>query len=231
MFIGIFDFLSNIIFQTGMVDSSGTFPSPLSKEKERELVAKKLNGDEKARELLIKHNMRLVIHVVKKYNNYYDSDELISVGSIGLMKAVDTYSNDRGTGLATYAVRCIENEILMTLRANKKRQNDRSLYEPLSYDKEGNEITLIDLLATDEDEVTEKVERQIFNEKIMKIIDKLLDDREKQILMLRYGLDGGGVYTQIEISKKLDISRSYVSRIEKKALGKLKSYLLNNKLI
>ena len=230
MISGVFDFLSNVIFQTCYVGSDGNFPKPLDKQTESELLDKIAEGDIDARDKLIKHNMRLVIHVVKKYN-YYDTDELISVGSLGLIKAVKTYSKGKGTGLATYAARCIENEILMTLRASKKRIQDRSLYEPLSFDKDGNEISFIDIIATDEESVYGQVENEIMAEKLLDIMKKILTDREYEIIQLRYGLQNSAVYTQIEIATKMQISRSYVSRIEKKALQKMKDYLIENNLI
>lgn len=231
MISGVFDFLSNVIFQTCYVGSDGNFPKPLDKKTESELLDKVAKGDIEARDKLIKHNMRLVIHVVKKYNNYYDTDELISVGSLGLIKAVKTYSKGKGTGLATYAARCIENEILMTLRASKKRIQDRSLYEPLSYDKDGNEISFIDIIATDEEGVFQQVENEIMAEKLLDIMKKILVKREFDIVKLRYGLQNSAVYTQIEIANMMNISRSYVSRIEKKALQKIKDYLIDNQLI
>lgn len=231
MFQSVFELLSNVIFQTSLVEFGGNFPMPLSKEEEARLLEKNSKGDKNAREELVKHNMRLVVHVVKKYNNYYDTDELISVGSIGLVKAVDTYDYKKGTGLATYAARCIENEILMVLRSNKKRQNDMSIYEPLSYDKEGNEMTLSDLLSTEDDSVAKVVEDQLVSENIKKALHTVLDGREMEIIILRYGLDGNGCRTQKQVAKEFDISRSYVSRIEKKALGKLKEYLESNELV
>lgn len=231
MISGVFDFLSNVIFQTCYIGSDGNFPKPLDKQTESELLDKIAEGDIDARDKLIKHNMRLVIHVVKKYNNYYDTDELISVGSLGLIKAVKTYSKGKGTGLATYAARCIENEILMTLRASKKRIQDRSLYEPLSFDKDGNEISFIDIIATDEESVYGQVENEIMAEKLLDIMKKILTDREYEIIQFRYGLQNSAVYTQIEIATKMQISRSYVSRIEKKALQKMKDYLIENNLI
>lgn len=231
MISGVFDFLSNIIFQTCYVGTDGNFPKPLDKQTESDLLDKIAKGDNEARDKLVKHNMRLVIHVVKKYNNYYDTDELISVGSLGLIKAVKTYSKEKGTGLATYAARCIENEILMTLRASKKRIQDRSLYEPLSYDKDGNEISFIDIISTEEDGVFKQVENDIMAEKLLNIMKDILAEREYQILKLRYGLQNSASYTQIEIAEMLKISRSYVSRIEKKALQRIKDYLTQNNLI
>lgn len=231
MISGVFEFLSNVIFQTCYIGSGGNFPKPLDKKSEAELLDKIAEGDIEARDKLIKHNMRLVIHVVKKYNNYYDTDELISVGSLGLIKAVKTYSKDKGTGFATYAARCIENEILMTLRSSKKRLQDKSLYEPLSFDKEGNEISFIDIIATDEEGVYKQVENEIMAEKLLAIMKKVLTAREYEIIKLRYGLQNSPNYTQMEIAKMLNISRSYVSRIEKKALQKIKDYLIENSLI
>ena len=228
--IELFELLSNIIFQTSYVDCGGNYPPPLDKATEKIMIERRIGGDRDARDILVKHNMRLVMHVVKKYNNYSDIDELISVGSIGLVKAIDSYSLDRATGLATYAARCIENEILMTLRSNKKRRNDRSLYEPLSFDKEGNEISLIELLSVDEDSVTKEVENLDVANKLMEVLRKVLDKRELEILILRYGLCDTAIYTQIEVAAKFDISRSYVSRIEKKALKKARDYMVMHNL-
>lgn len=226
----IFLLLGNIMFQTSYVDNDKAFPQPLDAEREAELINLVKLGDMNARDELIRHNMRLVVHVAKKYNNYPDTDELISVGSIGLIKAVNTFAHGKGTQLATYACRCIENEILMTLRANKKYKKDRSLYEPLSYDKDGNEITLIDLIATDEDSVINSVENSIISEKLMAILKKVLTTREYDILVFRYGLNNCPSLTQIEVAAKFNISRSYVSRIEKKALHKVKTYMEEQKI-
>lgn len=228
--IELFELLSTIIFQTSYVDCGGNYPPPLDKVTEKIMIERRISGDRDARDILVKHNMRLVMHVVKKYNNYSDIDELVSVGSIGLVKAIDSYSLDKATGLATYAARCIENEILMTLRSNKKRRNDRSLYEPLSFDKEGNEISLIELLSVDEDSVTKEVENLDVANKLMEVLRTVLDKRELEILILRYGLCDTAVYTQIEVSIKFNISRSYVSRIEKKALRKARDYMVMHNL-
>lgn len=231
MLEGIFSLLSSIVLQTSYVDNKNSFPQPLPKEEEQELINRLKNGDESAKEELIKHNMRLVVHVVKKYNNYPDTDELISVGSIGLIKAVNTFVKGKGTQLATYAAKCIENEILMTLRAGKKHKNNRSLYEPVSFDKDGNEIMLIDLISTDEDSVINAVEKDIVAQKLMEILLKVLDERELEIIIMRYGLNNSATFTQIEVAEKFDISRSYVSRIEKKALKKVKNYMVANNLV
>lgn len=226
---GIFALLGNIFFFTSYVKNKSCFPRPLSPEKESELLQRIWKGDAKAKEELINHNMRLVVHIVKKYSGYNDNDELISVGSIGLIKAVNTYAGGKGTQFATYASRCIENEILMTLRASKKLKGVKSLYEPVSSDKDGNEISLIDLLE-DDGNVMEEVENAIVREKLTKVVKKVLDDREYRIIKMRYGLENTPVYTQLQVADKFGISRSYISRIEKKAIGKLRKYITDNGL-
>ena len=169
--------------------------------------------------MLIRHNLRLVAHIVKKYSNAGEADDLISVGSIGLIKGIESFEYGKGSQLATYAAKCIENEILMYIRANKKHRSSVSLSEPVGTDKEGNEITLMDILPQREESVFSKVETNLLVEKIVAIIDTL-PSREREIVRLRYGI-GARSHTQIEVAKKLGISRSYVSRIEKKALGKI----------
>ncbi len=230
MFEGLFLLLGDMLLFSSYVSTNNSFPRPLSPEKEKEYLEKSAQGDKSARDILIKHNMRLVVHIVKKYNNYPDVDELISVGSIGLIKAVNSFTPDKGTQLATYASRCIENEILMTLRASKKRRGDVSLYDAVGVDKEGNEITFIDLLHTDEDSIFDSVERSIISEKLIKIIKKVLDKREYDIISLRYGLNGDKPLTQREVAVLHDISRSYVSRIEKKAIDKIKREAIKEEL-
>lgn len=179
-------------------------------------------GDESAKEILIERNLRLVAHIVKKYHNTgKDMDDLISIGTIGLIKAIDTYNPDKGTKLATYAARCIENEILMTIRATKKIKLEHSLHEPIGVDKEGNEINLLDILGTDMDQVLDEVDLKLQTRKLYRCIDKSLKDREKIIIQFRYGLIDGERKTQREIAKILGISRSYVSRIESRAIDKL----------
>ena len=165
--------------------------------------------------------MRLVAHIAKKYSNYGDNDELISIGSIGLIKAIESFKPDKGTQLATYASRCIENEILMTMRTSKKHRSNVSLNEPIGVDKDGNELVIMDMLC-DDCSVIEDVENSIMMEKLLRITKAVLDEREYEIIRLRYGLGGCGALTQREVAKKFDISRSYVSRIEKKALEKIK---------
>ncbi len=222
---GIFALLSNLLFFSGYIKNKNCFPKPLSAEVEKQLLDKIAQGDKNAKDELIRHNMRLVVHIVKKYTNYGDNDELISVGSIGLIKAVNSFHDGKGTQFATYASRCIENEILMVIRAGKKYKNTKSLYEPVSYDKDGNEVTLIDLIGQEDESVISKVESRIVQEKLLSVAKKVLDEREYEIIMLRYGINEDKAYTQNEVAEKYDISRSYVSRIEKKALFKLKCYI------
>lgn len=222
---GIFALLSNLLFFSGYIKNKNCFPKPLSAEAEKQLLDKIAQGDKNAKDELIRHNMRLVVHIVKKYTNYGDNDELISVGSIGLIKAVNSFHDGKGTQFATYASRCIENEILMVIRAGKKYKNTKSLYEPVSYDKDGNEVALIDLIGQEEESVISKVESRIVQEKLLSVAKKVLDEREYEIIMLRYGINEDKAYTQNEVAKKYNISRSYVSRIEKKALFKLKCYI------
>lgn len=213
-------FLSKIFCFTSFVNNKGSFPQPLSPEKEREYLLKTKNGDLKAREMLIRHNLRLVAHIVKKYNNAGEADDLISVGSIGLMKGIETFEYGKGSQLATYCAKCIENEILMYIRANKKHKNTLSLSESVGTDKDGNEITLMDILPAKNDGVFTQVESEVLYSQIIEIIDKVLTPREKKIICYRYGI-GVERLTQLQIAKELKISRSYVSRIEKRAIEKL----------
>ena len=213
--------LKNLIIFSSYMTEKSSFPKPLSKEKEQEYLKKSASGDTEAKEILVKHNLRLVAHIAKKYANYGDNDELISIGSIGLMKAIESFKSDKGTSLATYASRCIENEILMTMRTSKKHRSNVSLNEPIGVDKDGNELVIMDMLESDQD-VIEDVENSIMMEKLSQITKSALDDREYQIIKLRYGLENTGALTQREVAKKFNISRSYVSRIEKKALEKIK---------
>ena len=218
----LFYVIGKLTFFAGSVVKGSSFPKPLSETEEDECLFLIKQGDEKAREKLIKHNMRLVAHVVKKYSGAYETDDLISVGSIGLIKAINTYERDKGTQLATYTARCIENEILMLLRSNKKYKSDMHLSDPVGTDKDGNELTLMELLCEKEDSVFLKVDRSIEREKFLSYIKDFLSEREYTILCLRYGLKGQRVYTQREVAKFLKISRSYISRIEKRGLEKLK---------
>lgn len=221
-FDAIMFLLGKLTFFAGSVVGGSSFPKPLSSEEEAECIRKMKEGDKAAKEKLINHNMRLVAHVVKKYSEAAETDDLISVGSIGLIKAINTYETGKGTQLATYTARCIENEILMLLRANKKYRNDVSLSDPVGTDKDGNELTLMELLCEKEDTVFAKVDRSIEREKFLRFIKGVLTEREYTVLCLRYGLKGERNYAQREVAKFLKISRSYISRIEKKAIDKLK---------
>ena len=214
-------FLSKVFCFTSFVGNESSFPRPLTQDEEREYVSKMQSGDLTAREELIRHNLRLVAHIVKKYSGAGEADDLISVGSIGLIKGVDSFKPDRGSTLATYVARCIDNEILMYIRANKKHKAVMSLSDAVGIDKDGNEITLMEIIPAKDDKMVERVERDIVMERVRKAMDERLTEREKKIMSMRYGLDGNVAKTQLEISQELDISRSYVSRIEKKAVEKL----------
>lgn len=221
---GIFPTLA-LFFKDLMVFVSyvknNAFPQPLNEEEEDKYLKRLREGDRKARNILIEHNLRLVAHIVKKFENTgEDTEDLISIGTIGLIKGVESYTPGKGTKLATYAARCIENEILMHLRSLKKTRKDVSLHDPIGTDKEGNEITLIDVLGTDIDDVIQRVQLKIEKSKIYQHIH-VLDKREQEVIRGRFGLDNGEERTQREIARKLGISRSYVSRIEKRALMKL----------
>ena len=219
-------FLSKVFCFSAYIKNNGSFPKPLSPEDEKKYLELCREGDREAREILIRHNLRLVAHIVKKYSGAGEADDLISVGSIGLIKGIQTFEYGRGSQLATYAARCIENEILMYIRANKKHRNDVSLSESVGSDKDGNDITLIDVLSVPADSVLEEAENKILMEKIRACVAEL-PDRERTIITMRYGLGGGIAYTQLEVAKKLKISRSYVSRIEKKVLAKISAKLNN----
>lgn len=199
--------------------TNNSFPQPLSAEEEKKCLDLLEKGDENARRKLIEHNLRLVAHIIKKFDCKEENEDLISIGTIGLIKAINTYNQGKGTKLATYASRCIENEILMHLRS-KKNKGEVSLQEPIGVDKEGNEITLFDVLGSDPDAVLNEVELEIAQEKLYKIIEKLRS-REKKVLEMRFGIPAGERKTQKEIARELGISRSYVSRIEKKVICKL----------
>ena len=202
------------------------FLSPLSQEEEKECLTKLKQGDEKAKEELILHNMRLVAHVAKKYQNDEDElEDLISIGTIGLLKAVSTFDYNFGNRFATYAIRCIENELLMHFRKTKKIKMEVSLYEPVGTDKEGKQIHLMEVLLVDELDVESQIEIRRDIELIKKYLHKIISPKEALIIRKRYGLDGEQEQTQREIAQDMGISRSYVSRIEKKALEKLKNML------
>ncbi|MGI6574551.1 MAG: RNA polymerase sporulation sigma factor SigK [bacterium] len=216
-----FFFLKGFMFLVSYVTSSNAFPHPLSEEEEQQYLQAMEIGDELARNMLVERNLRLVAHIVKKFDNTGEEmDDLISIGTIGLIKAVNTYDRKQGTRLATYAARCIENEILMFLRSTKRLRSEVSLYEPIGIDKEGNEISLLDILGTNPNVVSEIIELRFEQQKLLEKVKKL-GRRERKVLELRYGLRDGIKKTQREIAKALGISRSYVSRIEKRALGEL----------
>lgn len=221
MFESMISFISDfaLVFILHVV-GSGSFPKPLSKKEEAEQILLLKNGDPKARNTLIEHNLRLVAHIVKKYYAVSnDQDDLVSIGTIGLIKAIDTFDADKNIKLSSYASRCIENEILMHFRNQKKSSLDVSLDEAIDTDKDGNPLTLMDIMAT-EDNILDQLDLKINSEKVHSFV-KDLSVREKNILVMRYGLDGNTPMTQKEVAKKLNISRSYVSRIEKKAISEL----------
>ena len=204
------------------LSSGSSFPPPLSAAEERECLEKMNSGDARSREKLIEHNLRLVAHIIKKYYaNYSDQDDLISIGTVGLIKGIDTFKPDKGTRLATYAAKCVENEILMYFRSLKKSSHDFSLDEPIDSDSEGNPLTLMDIICT-QDNIADDIDLKIKSEKLHSLVNSIGNKREKLIIILRYGLDNNEPMTQREIAKMLGISRSYVSRIEKKALERLR---------
>ncbi|MCI6886963.1 MAG: RNA polymerase sporulation sigma factor SigK [Lachnospiraceae bacterium] len=206
-----------------------TFPKPLSASEEKECLLRCKAGDQEARSLLIERNMRLVAHVAKKYQNTdYEMDDLLSVGTIGLIKAVNTFHVDRGSRLATYAAKCIENEILMLLRASRKYAREISLYEPIGVDKDGEAVSLVDVIEIENREVLEDLIMDQDIQELYEAVGECLKDQEKQVVSMRYGLFGKKAQTQREIAAAMGISRSYVSRIEKKALAKLRHQLERN---
>ncbi len=210
------------------VCGGGTFPKPLSAKQEREYLSRMSQGDEEARQKLIEHNLRLVAHIIKKYYGVSDEqDDLVSIGTIGLIKAINTYKPDKNIKLSSYASRCIENEILMYFRSAKKSAQDVSLNETIDTDKDGNQLTLLDILAV-EDDILDNLDKKLNTRKLGQFMREELTEREFQILVMRYGLDGKKPVTQKEIAGMLDISRSYVSRIETKALKKLRKRFENS---
>lgn len=223
----ILKILSSIFLFTGKIGNQNAFAKPLSQEEEKECFEKYRKGDKEAEEKLIKHNLRLVAHIVKKYaNSNIDQDELISVGSIGLMKSIKSYDIEKGHSFSTYSARCIQNEILMLLRSQKKYNNEISIEDKIGNDKDGNDITLIDVLQDNRINIEDRVETNLLIQKIVKYIKEKMSPREQEILCLRYGLDGGVTMTQNEVAKILNISRSYISRIEKKCIEELRTYLI-----
>lgn len=210
--------LSGLIFFILHVTGAGSFPRPLTAEEERNCLERLKNGDRHARDELIEHNLRLVAHIVKKYySNTSDQDDLISIGTIGLIKAVNTFDHTKGIRLSSYAARCIENEVLMYFRAAKKSAQDISMNEPIDTDKDGNALTLMDVMST-EDNIVDNLDCKVKSEQLKRYIAQVLTPRERLIIELRYGLNNDHPLTQREVAARLKISRSYVSRIEKKAL-------------
>ena len=222
LFKMIINIVANIYYLALHVTGAGAFPPPLSQKEEEQLIKRYNNGDEEAKAKLIEHNLRLVAHIVKKYyTTGCEQDDLISIGTIGLIKAVSTFKGDKGIKLATYAARCIENEILMYFRNLKKSAQDVYISDPIDTDKDGNALTLIDIIADDTD-ITQLTDTKIKLDKLKVFLNGVLDEREKLIINMRYGLSGYEELTQREIAARLGISRSYVSRIEKAALLKLR---------
>ena len=223
MWTMILSSLSNLLFWALHIVNPGTFPRPLSAADEREaLVAWKEHGDRAARAKLIEHNLRLVAHIIKKhYSGARDQEDLVSIGTIGLVKAVDSFKIDNGTRFATYAAKCIQNEILMHFRAQKKLNAEVSMNDTIDVDRDGNPLTYTDVIAGEEN-LAEDVMRRVEAERALKLVRTRLEPRERQVITLRFGLDGVTPMTQREIAVKLGISRSYVSRIEKAAIDKLK---------
>lgn len=221
----IIEFLKKKYNECFFVGATDKLPPPLSKEKELEYLIKAKQGDIEARNILIEHNLRLVVFLAKKYENTgFDIEDLVSIGSIGLIKGINTYKIDKNIKLATYASRCIANEILMFLRKNKRKKIEISLEETLNYDAEGNELRLEDILGTEDDVVPKELENIMDKEILQKEID-ILDEREKEIMTLRYGLNNTEEYTQKEVAEMLGISQSYISRIEKKVVKKLQNIM------
>ena len=232
MLFSLFSFIANnLTFFTGAY-SNNVFPEPLSNEEELECIKKMKLGDKDARAKLIEHNLRLVAHIVKKFEtNVSDVDDLIGIGTVGLIKGIDTYSIDKKVKLTTYAAKCCENEILMYFRGDKKNNKNVSIYEGISFDKEGNEVTILDVLKTEDPDYAMDIYKND-NIELLKEYMKVLNKRELEIIENRYGLHGKDELTQKEIAKKLGISRSYVSRIEKRATTKiLREFIKNNKIV
>lgn len=222
IFNHIFDVIGSITLLAGYITGNNSFPQPLDEKEEEYYLIRLKNGDLSAKNILVERNLRLVAHIVKKYSYPgKDIDDLISIGTVGLIKAIDSFDYTKGTRLATYAARCIENEILMLIRNNKKSKGEVYLQDPIGIDKEGNEISLLDVLSSEEDSILEIVESKIQIKKLYNKINSSLHERERLIIEMRYGLIDGKSKTQREIAKLLGISRSYVSRIEKRALKKL----------
>ena len=218
----VFEIFRNLIFFALHIGSPNLFPKPLTRAQETEAVEKARNGDINARNLLIEHNLRLVVHIIKKYDSKYNEQEdLISIGTIGLIKGINSYNPDKGVRLATYAARCIENEILMYFRGTKKSSQEVSMNDPIDSDTDGNPLTYSDVICTD-DTIVDDLNDKFNKIKLRQFIEKMNSERDKTIIILRYGLNGSEAMTQQEVANILGISRSYVSRIEKRVLTKMK---------
>lgn len=218
-------FIQRVALFTSYINNNSSFPRPLNAKDELHYLKLMKDGNENAKELLIHHNLRLVAHIVKKYNQADEADDLISVGSMGLIKAINTFDLNAGTQFSTYAAKCIENEILMLLRVNKKHKNTISIEDVLSQDSEDNEISLIDIVFPSAENVEQNVEDAIISKKLDALLKKYLTKREYQIICLRYGLNQNPILTQREVASLLKISRSYISRLEKKALDTIRQHI------
>lgn len=226
MFKKIINFLCSLKIFTASY-SNTVFPDPLTSSEEEYYIKKLLEKDMEARRILIEHNLRLVAHIVKKYDKGNDSDDLISIGTIGLIKGIDSFSNSHGTKITTYCARCIENEILMYFRSNNKNSKNISLNEAVGFDKDGNEITILDILKSPKPDYVDEIDKKDNIKLLLNYLD-ILNDREKEIIIRRYGLYNNPEQTQKVIAKQLKISRSYVSRIEKRALTKILREFMKN---
>ena len=225
MFAFLLQIASSMLYLALHIATPNSFPPPLTAKEEAELISKMQEGDNNAKNKLIEHNLRLVAHIIKKYySNTSDQDDLISIGTIGLIKAVSTFKPDKKIRLATYAARCIENEVLMYFRSSKKSATDLHFSDPIDTDKDGNSLTLIDVVA-DEINIADEIDKKIKLEKLRVLLETRLDNREKEIIKLRYGIGGKKALTQKEVATILGISRSYVSRIETSVLKKLRNLL------
>ena len=218
------DFFRNLIIFALHLGSPNLFPRPLSKKEENELLTKMAEGDVQAKNKLIEHNLRLIVHIIKKYySGYSDQDDLISIGTIGLIKGINSFRPEKGVKLATYASRCIENEILMHFRSMKKTAQDVSMNDPIETDSEGNPLTIADIISTDDtivDDIYEKSGRQL----VRKLVNEMKNERDKTVIVLRYGMNGNDPMTQQEVADLLGISRSYVSRIESRVLAEMRKH-------
>jgi len=224
-------FMHKILLFSSFVNTANGFPKPLSAEEEKKHFERfRKHGDPKSKDVLISHNLRLVAHIVKKYSGAGEADDLISVGSIGLIKAINTFEYGKGTQLSTYAARCIENEILMLIRMSKKHKQVVSLNEYLSDEKDGGEMELGEIVGCEKEDLMQQVENNIVNEKLMRIVKDSLTEREYSIICMRYGLESTSALTQREVADKLGISRSYISRLETKALEIIQKEVKKNKL-